>query len=56
MIFTSNDILVNVGVMVAGAVVLFTGKVWPDLIIGTLVFLLVLKGAFAIISIGKAKA
>ncbi|MFN7703809.1 MAG: cation transporter [Chryseotalea sp.] len=55
-IFTSNDVLVNLGVLVAGAVVLFTGKVWPDLIIGTLVFLLVLKGAFAIISLGRAKA
>jgi Co/Zn/Cd efflux system component len=42
-IFTSNDVIVNIGVLVAGIAVHFTNSKYPDLIIGTLVFLLVTK-------------
>jgi len=53
MIFTSNDIIINTGVIVAGVLVLLTQSKYPDLIIGTIVFLIVVKGAFRILKLGK---
>lgn len=53
MIFTANDVLVNIGVMAAGALVWLTGTRYPDLVIGALVFVLVLSGAFRILKLGK---
>lgn len=44
-IFSANDVLANLGVIVAGALVAWTGSPWPDLLIGTAVGLLVLAGA-----------
>jgi Co/Zn/Cd efflux system component len=52
-IFTSNDILVNLGVIAAGILVLLTNSNKPDLIIGTLVFALVIRGAFRILKLAK---
>jgi Co/Zn/Cd efflux system component len=52
-IFTSSDILVNLGVIVAGVLVLLTNSNKPDLIIGTLVFALVLRGALRILRLAK---
>lgn len=52
-IFTSNDVIVNLGVIVAGVLVYFTNSNYPDLIIGTLVFLIVGKGAFKILKLSK---
>jgi Co/Zn/Cd efflux system component len=48
MIFTSNDVIANLGVVVAGVLVYLTGSGYPDLIVGILVFLLVGRGAFRI--------
>ncbi|MBK9597198.1 MAG: cation transporter [Flavobacteriales bacterium] len=48
-IFTSNDAKVNVGVLAAAGMVALTGARWPDLLIGTFVFVLVLRGAWRII-------
>lgn len=53
MIFTSNDVIVNIGVIIAGALVYFTKSPYPDLIIGTVVFILVARGAWRIIHLGK---
>lgn len=53
MIFTSNDIIINTGVIAAGVLVLLTQSKYPDLIIGALVFLIVVKGAFRILKLGK---
>lgn len=53
MIFTSNDVIVNIGVIVAGGLVYATGSKYPDLIVGTIVFLLVGQGAFRILSLAK---
>jgi len=53
MIFTSNDIAVNIGVIAAGVLVLLTGSKYPDLVIGTLVFLIVARGAFRILKLSK---
>ncbi|MCX2741762.1 cation transporter [Pontibacter anaerobius] len=52
-IFTSNDVIANIGVIVAGALVYFTGSRIPDLVIGGIVFLLVARGAFRILSLSK---
>ncbi len=53
MIFTSNDIIINTGVIAAGVLVLLTQSKYPDLIIGSIVFLIVVKGAFRILKLGK---
>jgi Co/Zn/Cd efflux system component len=53
MIFTSNDVIVNIGVIVAGILVYFTNSKFPDLIIGSIVFLLVAKGAVRILKLAK---
>ena len=52
-IFTSNDVIVNLGVILAGILVHLTSSNKPDLIIGTLVFVLVARGAYRIIQISK---
>jgi Co/Zn/Cd efflux system component len=53
MIFTSNDIIINTGVIVAGVLVLMTQSKYPDLMIGAIVFLIVVRGAFRILKLGK---
>jgi Co/Zn/Cd efflux system component len=53
MIFTSNDVIVNIGVIAAGALVFITNSKYPDLIVGALVFVLVTKGAFRILNLAK---
>lgn len=53
MIFTSNDIIVNLGVILAGVFVYITHSQYPDLIIGIIVFILVVKGAFNILKLSK---
>jgi len=53
MIFTSNDIIINSGVILAGVLVLLTNSKYPDLIVGSLVFLVVVRGAIRILKLGK---
>ena len=53
MIFTSNDLIINTGVIAAGFLVLATQSKYPDLIIGAIVFLIVVRGAFRILKLGK---
>ncbi len=53
MIFTSNDVIINAGVILAGFLVLFTQSKYPDLIIGSIVFLIVVRGALRILKLGK---
>jgi len=52
-IFTSNDVIVNIGVILAGAIVYFTNSKYPDLIVGSIVFVLVAKGAIRILKLSK---
>jgi len=52
-IFTSNDVIVNIGVIIAGALVFITNSKFPDLIIGIIVFFIVAKGAIRILRISK---
>ena len=53
LIFTSNDIIINLGVIVAGVLVSWLNSSKPDLIIGSIVFILVIQGAFRILKISK---
>lgn len=53
MIFTSNDVIVNIGVIVAGGLVYLTNSKYPDLIVGTIVFFIVGQGAFKILKLSK---
>ncbi|NNK21900.1 MAG: cation transporter [Winogradskyella sp.] len=53
MIFTSNDIIINLGVIVAGVLVHWLKSGLPDLIIGVIVFLLVIQGAFRTLKLSK---
>ncbi len=53
MIFTSNDVLINLGVILAGIMVNWFHSNKPDLIIGTIVFILVIQGAFRILKLSK---
>ncbi len=48
-IFSTNDVLANLGVIVAGVLVAWTGSRIPDLVIGTAVGVLVLAGAVRIL-------
>lgn len=50
-IFSTNDVLANLGVMAAGALVAWTGSNLPDLVIGTLIALLVANGARRILGL-----
>ncbi|HSQ75697.1 MAG TPA: cation transporter [Bacteroidota bacterium] len=49
MIFTSNDVIVNIGVILAGFLVLMTDSRIPDLVIGVIIFAVVGRGAFRIL-------
>ncbi len=53
-IFTSNDVIVNIGVILAGILVFFTGSKIPDLVVGAAVFCLVGYGAFRILQLSKS--
>ena len=53
MIFTSNDIIINTGVIIAALLVNWLNSSTPDLIIGTIVFILVIQGAIRILKIGR---
>ncbi len=53
MIFTSNDVIINIGVIFGGILVNWLNSNKPDLIIGTIVFALVIQGAFRILKLSK---
>jgi len=50
-IFTTNDIVVNIGVIIAGVLVFVTKSRIPDLAIGSIVFIVVARGAFRILKL-----
>lgn len=52
-IFTSNDVIINLGVIIAGVLVYVLGSNKPDLIVGTIVFVVVIRGAMKILKLGK---
>lgn len=48
-LFTANDVLANLGVIVAGVLVGWIGQPWPDWLVGTLIGVMVLAGAMRIL-------
>ncbi|WP_304639547.1 cation transporter [Pseudomonas sp.] len=50
-IFSANDVVINLGVITAGALVAWTGSNYPDLIIGTIAAAIVLNGARRILAL-----
>ena len=49
-LFTRVDVIANVAVMLSGLVVLLTGSRFPDLIVGAVIGVYVVKEAFEILS------
>nr|WP_269802648.1 cation transporter [Marinobacter sp. G11] len=50
-IFSANDVVINIGVIIAGALVAWTGSNYPDLIIGGITGIIVLNGARRILAL-----
>ena len=53
MIFTSNDVIINSGVITAGLLVNWLNSSYPDLIIGAIVFIIVARGSYKIMHLSK---
>lgn len=52
-IFSANDVVINMGVMLTGAAVWQTQSRIPDLLIGTIVFIIVVHGAVRILRLAS---
>ncbi len=52
-IFSANDVVINIGVIVAGLLVWCFDSNLPDLIVGIIVFLVVIRGATRILKLAK---
>jgi len=53
MIFTSNDVIVNLGVIIAGILVNMLDSNKPDLIVGLIIFIMVMRGALRILKLSR---
>lgn len=53
MICTSNDIIINTGVIIAAVLVNWLKTGYPDLIIGAIVFVIVARGAYRILQLSR---
>jgi Co/Zn/Cd efflux system component len=49
LIFSKNDVIANIGVIVAGILVLLSGSRYPDLAMGTIIAVIVLRGGIQIL-------
>ena len=48
-IFSTNDVIANLGVIVSGILVAILGNRYPDLIIGAIISVVVIRGGFKIL-------
>lgn len=55
-LFSRNDVLANLAVISAAVIVEFSGSRWPDLAIGLLITIIVLRGGFSILKDAKAES
>ena len=53
MIFTSNDVIINIGIIVAAIMVKWLNSNIPDLVVGIVVFIVVIQGAIRILKLSK---
>lgn len=49
-IFSKNDVIANLGVIVASGLVYLTASRWPDLIVGSIITIVVMRGGFGILA------
>ena len=49
-VFSRNDVIANVGVILGGLLVYGLGSRWPDLVVGLLIVAVVVRGGLAIIA------
>lgn len=54
-IFSTNDVIANLGVIVSGGLVWGLGSRWPDILIGFAIALVILRGALLILRDAKAE-
>lgn len=52
-IFSANDVIINIGVITAGLLVWWSQSQVPDLVIGIIIFLIVIRGAVRILKLAK---
>ncbi|KHA63854.1 RND transporter [Sphingomonas sp. Ant20] len=54
--FSFNDFISNGGILIAGALVLWLGSNWPDLVVGLATALIAIKGGIEILRDARAEA
>ena len=52
-IFSTNDVIANLGVILSGVLVTLMGNRYPDLVVGTIISLIVIRGGFKILKDAK---
>jgi len=52
-IFSTNDVIANIGVIISGVLVAIMGSRYPDLIVGTIISFLVVRGGIKILQDAK---
>ena len=52
-IFSANDVIINLGVIVAGLLVWWLDNRIPDLVVGIVVFLIVMRGAIKMLKLSR---
>jgi len=52
-IFSANDVIINLGVIAAALMVHFIGSGIPDLVVGLIIFCIVISGALRILKLSK---
>lgn len=52
-IFSTNDVIANLGVIISGGLVAIVGNRYPDLIIGTIISMVVVRGGLKILKDAK---
>lgn len=52
-IFSANDVIANIGVLIAGILITATNSRIPDLVIGLIIAVIVFRGSLAILKISK---
>lgn len=52
-IFSANDVIINLGVILAGVLVWWFNSLLPDLLVGICVFLIVMRGAIRILQLSR---
>ena len=48
-IFSTNDVIANLGIIISGVLVAIVGSRYPDLIVGTIISIVVIRGGIKIL-------